>query len=449
MNLLKNLYILKNVIGDSVSEEPKTILDKFSEWVEKNLMPPMMKLVEEPHFAAVRDGLASAISLVIVGSMFLIIAFPPYEPWDAAVAPIRDLLLMPFSYLMGIYSLYVSMGVAYSLAKKKGIDPLQPTIVAVAMFLLTSVPMVSVATPEMTALNADYLGAVGLFTAIIISLISVEVFAYFEKKGLTVKLPPQVPPAIAQSFIALVPLTALTIVFWGLVGIAGVDLPDLIVGALSVIIVAADTLPAVLLAEGFHAFLWCFGVHGDMTIGTVLTPIWTINLLENAEAVANGLKPTHIYTDPFRSFYVVPGGSGATLPLAILCLRSKSKRLQAVGRAAIVPGIFNINEPITFGVPVFLNPIMWIPFITVTLWNAFFGYVMTAVGFASPAFATPPWTTPGPLGALLATGFSFGAFIVGVLNEFVWPFIIWYPFFKVWEKRLLKEEAAEAAPEES
>ncbi len=183
------------------------------------------------------------------------------------------------------------------------------------------------------------------------------------------------------------------------------------------------------------------GIHGDLTIGIALEPVWQANLAANAQAVAAGMKPTAIYTGIFRSF-VVPGGSGATLPLAIYFIRSKSERLRRVGWLGVWPGIFNINEPITFGAPVIFNPILAIPFIIITFLNVTVAYLATSAGLVSPTYIQAPWTLPSPILMFLATGYDWRAIIVAILTEFVIPGIIWYPAFKAWEKEVLKTEHA-------
>ena len=149
-----------------------------------------------------------------------------------------------------------------------------------------------------------------------------------------------------------------------------------------------------------------------------------------------------IYTGLFRSF-VVPGGSGATLPLAIYFTRSKSERLRRVGWLGVWPGIFNINEPITFGAPVIFNPVLAIPFIIITFINTTVSYLATAAGLVGATYIAAPWTLPTPLLMFLATGYDWRAIILALLVEFVIPGIIWFPAFKAWEKQVLeKEEAA-------
>ncbi|RPI35216.1 MAG: PTS sugar transporter subunit IIC [Chloroflexota bacterium] len=212
------------------------------------------------------------------------------------------------------------------------------------------------------------------------------------------------------------------------------------------IVPAASTYVAVAIAETFHAFLWTMGIHGDLTIGIALEPVWTANLAANAQAVANGATPTAIYTSLFRS-YVVPGGSGATLPLALYFMRSKAPRLRKVGWLGFWPGIFNINEPITFGAPIIFNPVLAIPFIIITFLNASIAYLAHVLHLVSPTIIAAPWTLPSPLLMFMATGYDWRAAVLVTITEFVLPAIIWWPAFKAWERQVLeKEHVEEMAP---
>jgi len=302
--------------------------------------------------------------------------------------------------------------------------------------------LIFVASPGLTGGEVQYLDATGLFTAIVRAVICVEVFNFFTKRGITIKMPDGVPPAIAAAFAALIPGAVLAIGWWIIRHMLGFDLAGGLFVVISKVVPVASTYVATALAETLHAFLWTLGIHGDMTIGIALEPIWNTNLAANAQAVADGLKPMAIYTSQFRSF-VVPGGSGATLPLAFYFTRSKSERLRKVGWLGIWPGIFNINEPITFGAPVIFNPVLAIPFIVITFINTTVAYLATSAGLVRATYIAAPWTLPSPLLMFIETGYDWRAIILVLLTEFVIPGIIWFPAFKAWEKEvLLKEEAA-------
>ncbi|MBP6086952.1 MAG: PTS sugar transporter subunit IIC [Pelolinea sp.] len=419
--------------------------EKKGNWADSlsGLMEKMAPIFDQPILASVRDGFVALMPLIIVGAMVLIILQFPLcfrdEPAcyleSALPEAVSTSLWHIFNVTFGLLSLYVVISVSYSLARRRGLDPLMPVFFSFMSYIL-------VATPQLAGGEAGtFLDNTGLFTAIVVSVLSVEVFNFFIKRNLVIKMPEGVPPAITAAFAALIPGFVLAFGWWLIRFILNFDLAQGLFQVLSAVVPVASTYAAAAIAETFHAFLWTMGIHGDLTIGIALEPVWQANLAANAEAVAAGLTPTAIYTGLFRSF-VVPGGSGATLPLAIYFTRSKSERLRRVGWLGIPPGIFNINEPITFGAPIIFNPILAIPFIIITFLNTTVAYLATSAGLVRPTYIAAPWTLPSPLLMFLATGYDWRAIIVAILTEFVIPGIIWYPAFKAWEKEVLQREEA-------
>jgi PTS system cellobiose-specific IIC component len=424
-------------------------------WTDRltDAMEVMAPLFDQPHLASVRDGFVALMPLIIVGSLVLIVLqFPCNLSREAACylgdqpfftnaaegqLSLADKLWIPFNLTFGLLSVYVTLAVSYALSRRRGLDPLMPVI-----FALLSFVMVANHTLDLD-LDPYFFNSSGLFTAIVISLVTVEVYRFFIQRKLVVTMPAGVPPAIANAFAALVPGAAIILGWWVIRFLLNLDLAGGLFEVLARVVPVASTYVAVAVAETFHAFLWTMGIHGDLTIGIALQPVWTANLAANAQAVASGAEPTAIYTSIFRS-YVVPGGSGATLPLAFYFIRSKAARLRRVGWLGIWPGIFNINEPITFGAPIIFNPVLAIPFILITLINASVAYLAHTAGLVTPAYIEAPWTLPAPLLMLVATGFDFRAFILASITEFVIPAVIWWPAFKAWERQVLEKEGGQA-----
>ena len=420
-------------------EKKKNWADAMTGFMEK-----LAPVFDQPILASIRDGFVALMPLIIVGALVLVVLqFPLCFRDEAAcyfesVLPenISGSLWSVFSVTFGLLSLYVVLSVSYSLARRRGLDPLMPVFFSFMSFILVASPGL----PDGEA--GTFLDNSGMFTAIVVAVVSVEVFNFFMKRDMVIKMPDGVPPAITAAFAALVPGAVLAFGWWLIRFVIGFDLADGLFQVLSAVVPAASTYVAAAIAETFHAFLWTLGIHGDLTIGIALQPVWQANIAANAQAVADGMAPTAIYTELFRSF-VVPGGSGATLPLAIYFTRSKSERLRRVGWLGVWPGIFNINEPITFGAPVIFNPVLAIPFIVITFLNTTVAYLATAAGLVSPTYIAAPWTLPTPILMFLATGYDWRAIILALIVEFVIPGIIWFPAFKAWEKQVMeKEEAA-------
>ncbi len=418
---------------------------KKKNWADSltNLMEKMAPIFDQPILASVRDGFVALMPLIIVGALVLVVLQFPLcfqdspECYLESRLPenIAGSLWNVFNVTFGLLSLYVVFSVSYALARRRGVDPLMPVIFSFLSYIL-------VASPQLAGGEAGtFLDNTGLFTAIVVSVITVEVYRTFIQKNIIIKMPEGVPPAISAAFAALIPGAVLAFGWWLIRFVLNFDLAGGLFQVLSAVVPAASTYAAAAIAETFHAFLWTMGIHGDLTIGIALEPVWQVNLAANAQAVAEGLAPTAIYTSIFRSF-VVPGGSGATLPLAFYFTRSKSERLRRVGWLGIWPGIFNINEPITFGAPVIFNPVLAIPFIIITFLNVTVAYLATSAGLVTPTYIQAPWTLPSPLLMFLATGYDWRAIIVAILTEFVIPGIIWFPAFKAWEAEVLKKEEA-------
>ncbi len=417
-------------------------------WADRlaDAMEVMAPIFDQPHLAAVRDGFVAMMPLLIIGALTLLVLQFPCSLQEGSACYLGDImnqdlaakLWIPFNATYGLLSIFVTISISYALAKRRGLDPVMPVIFTFLAFMI-------MAAPVLTGFDAEaeqFIDNRGLFTAIVVAVVSIEVFRFFVKRNLVITMPAGVPPAIANAFIALVPGVVIVFGWWAIRYLLNFDLAGGLFVVLSKVVPAASTYTAVAIAESFHAFLWTMGIHGDLTIGIALQPVWTANLAANAMAVAEGLPPTAIYTSEFRS-YVVPGGSGATLPLAFYFMRSKAPRLRRVGWLGIWPGIFNINEPITFGAPVVFNPILAIPFIIITFLNATVAYLAHVLHLVTPTFITAPWTLPTPLLMLMMTGYDWRAAVLAVITEFVIPGIIWWPAFKAWEKQVLEKEKVE------
>ena len=301
-----------------------------------------------------------------------------------------------------------------------------------------------VASPQSNgALPVGSLGGEGIFTAIIVSLYSTELMHFLQKHHIGFKLPEQVPPKIRQSFDLLIPILAIFLTLFPLSLLVqdqfGMLLPQAIMALFKPIISASDSLPAVLIAVLLCHLLWFAGIHGAVIVGGILQAFWLTNLGINQQALNAGEPITQIFIEPFWQFFIVVGGSGSTMGLVFLYLRSRSAHLRSIGKLGLVPSMFNINEPIIFGSPVVMNPLLFIPFITAPLVNAIIAWVATRTDLVNHVVSLAPWTTPGPIGAAWSTGWDFRAVIlVGVL--IVVSTLIYYPFFKMYERELLKQE---------
>ncbi|RLQ96592.1 PTS sugar transporter subunit IIC [Falsibacillus albus] len=416
-------------------------MQKFVAWLEKNLSGPMARLSEQRHLQAIRDGVISALPFIIVGSFFLIVAFPPLpKDWAISEWAAKHIgeILIPYRMTMYIMSLYIAFGVGYNLAKSYKLDPLSGAQISAAAFLLTIMPQ---ATKDLgMVIPMANMGGHGLFVAMIISIVAVEIMRFCKVKNITIKMPEQVPPSVARSFEALIPVAIVILLVSAFTVLLGIDLHVVVDKAVAPFVKAGDSIFGVLLPVFLITFFWAFGIHGVSVVGTVARPLWERYIGDNAEAVAAGHVAPHIAPETFYQWFIWIGGAGATLGL-VLCMIffSRSKYLKTLGRASFLPGLFNINEPVIFGAPIVLNPILIIPFVITPLITGTLAYIATAVGFVTPTFVQPPWTLPAPIGAYLSTGGDWNAVILVVVNVAI-SFFIYFPFFKMYDRKMMEEE---------
>jgi cellobiose PTS system EIIC component len=440
---------------------------KFTKLLEEKLMPFAGKLAAQRHLQAIRDGIILAMPLIIIGSVFLILGFLPIPGYEEFMANIfgdkwLDKLLYPVGATFDIMALIVSFGLAYRLAEKYVIDPLTAGAISLAAFLLAT-PFTVDFIPEGTetaievggAIPVALMGSKGLFVAMMLAILSTEIYRMILKRNIVIKMPEGVPPSVSKSFVALIPGFVVITLVWILRLIIEVTpfqsihniIGDILYTPLSAL---GGSLIGSVIAVSLISFLWSAGLHGAAIVGGVMDPIWLSLMDENRQAFQEGMEVTHIFTKQFFDIFIFMGGSGTTIAFVLLlAFWSKSKQAKQLGRLSAGPGVFNINEPIIFGAPIVLNPLLIIPFfltpivLVITTWIGMStGLVQKPVGIAVP------WTTPPIIGGYLATGGSISGAVMQVINIII-GFFIYLPFFKVWDKQkqFQEKEAATSKTE--
>jgi len=426
----------------------------FFDILETKLMPVMSKVGTQRHIMAIRDGVVATIPLTVIGGLSLIIANPPFSKtatgfgklWLDFATANKVALSMPFNMTMALMSIFAVLAMGYSLANSYKMNPLNGSILSLMTYLLMSAQTVNVDKLG-RLMPTKYLDGQGIFTAILAFIVAIEVTRFLKKKNITIKMPDGVPPAIANSFDALVPAFILVLIVYPITlvvqNVAGVPVPQMIMNLFKPLIAAVDSPFGIAFVALLAQLLWAVGIHGSSVVGAIANPFKESNLAANAAAQAAGEAMPYVFTPAFWSFFIVIGGSGATLGLLFLLFRSRSSHLKGIGRVALIPGLFNINEPIIFGMPMIFNPTLFIPFVFSQVICSVIAYYATVLGFVGRAFATVPWTTPAPLGALIGTADWRAAVLVLILAAI--STVIYYPFFKVYERTLIKQEEADAA----
>lgn len=422
-------------------------MEKLMKWVEEKLVPPMAKIGTQRHLLAIRNGVVSTLSLILIGTFFMVFINLPFPGWNEFIAPYSATIVLPFRITMGLMAIYATFVMGSDLAKSYGLDSVTGGILSLGTFFMLQVP-VNVLTPEEAPLGwvlpMSSLGASGMFAGILSMIFAVEVYRFFKKRNITIKMPEQVPPAVARSFEALIPGAVILTTTWLIRSVAGFDVNASLLSLFEPLTnILGNNLLGVLLPMFLIHLLWSFGIHGMSIVGAVVRPMWLIMLDENAKALADGTAATklpYIAPEQFYQWTVTIGGAGATIVVSVLFLFfCKSKFLKEVGRFSIIPGIFNINEPMIFGAPMMLNPYMFIPFNLVPLVLTIVSYFAVKLEMVNGFTVLPTWTLPAPIGGYLSAGNDWRVVVLIVINTLI-AFIIYYPFVKAYDKKMLSDE---------
>jgi cellobiose PTS system EIIC component len=408
------------------------IMDKISAGLEKYLVPVMNKINQNKYLGAIRDALIATMSLTIIGSVFLLLAYPPfpqvYVDFLAEHPALVDILYFPWKITVGIISVYTAFGIGYYLSEAYGMNKVVNGCCSVYVFLLMA-----------GGIDSGYLGAEGLFTAMVASIFSVKVAQFCENKNIGFKLPDTVPANISGGFEAFIPCTICSIIVLILTYGIGFDINQILANVFTPLItLAGNSLVTALLYVILATLMWFAGIHPQI-LATALTPAWTIMAAENMAAYAAGDPVTNIFTKSFFFCFVFIGGQCGTLMLNIAMLFSKSKTHRDLAKLALPAGIFNINEPMLFGLPIVLNSTMIIPALLgqiVTVFTTYFAFSSGMLSMINPDAAI--WDMPSLIGGTLCTGSILGTVLVAV--NMIIQFLIYLPFYKIVEKQMIEKE---------
>lgn len=437
----------------------KDMYETLMKIIETVLTPLGTKLGNQRHLKAISSGMMFALPFIVIGSFFLIFANPPinmelYDPataniftrflasWKSFADAYYSQITLPYDLTMGIFSLISTFGISSSLAKEYKINEASTGFISVVTFLLVVVEV------NEGAITMEYLGTNGLFVAIIISLLTVEIARLCSHPKLQIKIHDSVPPAITAFLNSLIPLLVNIVLFYGLslivLATTGQVLPQLIMNLLTPAISIANNLWGYIAIVTFGNLLWLFGINGPSIIFPIIFTLGIANTGENSELVAAGLEATNpMNLQMFR--IAVMGGSGGALGLLVLMLFSKVKYLKTLGGISAIPTISGINEPLIFGLPVAFNPTFVVPFLISPIINLILTYYAQVTGIISMGYIVDPSFTPFFFQAYLSSldwrNVVF-TFVLILLNV-----IIYYPFFKLHErnsKMEMSEENVEA-----
>lgn len=434
-------------------------MKKLQELLEKYMLPVAMKIQSNVYVSSVSDGFSLILPIIMMGAIFTLLSSMQIGPYQTFVTEtgLKTIFGYASSVTTDMLAIYTVLAIAYKLTLKKGYQQDAPIVMTVALVMfLILIPLGVIGTAEVSkeevmvkaALSLGFLGAKGLFTAIIVGLVVPCIYLFFPKRGIVMKLPDSVPPTISKSFSALIPAFAVLLIFSTIRHIFAQtsfnDANTFIYQIVAQPLNALGSSPfAVLVFILFCQLLWFFGIHGFLVILPFLQTIYMPMSLDNLAAYAAGTALPNAITYQHFGTYVMIGGSGGLLGMTILmAFASKSARYRTLGRLGLPSTIFGINEPIIFGTPMVLNPVMFIPFIFGPMLCFLIPYMCQIMGILPTLRGVSmPLGTP-----VILFGWLEGGLPVVIMQIILVLFQIafFYPFFRILDKQAIMEEKEES-----
>jgi PTS system cellobiose-specific IIC component len=423
------------------------------------LVPIAGKLNNNRYLQVLRDAFMLAFPFTIFGSIAVVIMNLPFLDKvmsEGAIKALQAALGVAPQATMNIMTLFVVFGIGYYLSRSYEVESIFGGAIALVSFLMVTPFSTSVEGKGIVenVLALDRLGAKGMFVGMIVAFLSAEIYRFIVQKNFTIKMPAGVPPAVAKSFSALIPAVSTLTIFLAIniivTQVFHTNLHDAIYKLVQTPLVGLGSgIIATLIAIFCIQILWFFGLHGQIIVNSVMDPIWNTLALENLNAYTKTGHVPHVITKQFIDTYTVGmGGTGMTLAVVFAILFfMKSKQMRQVAKLAIGPGIFNVNEPVIFGLPIVMNPLILFPWIIAPMVVTLVTYLAMSSGLVPPPTGvTVPWTVPIFINGILATNSLAGGLLQ--LVNFAIVLIIWFPFLKFIDRmNVRKEQEAEETPQ--
>jgi PTS system cellobiose-specific IIC component len=367
----------------------------------------------------------------------MIVAYLPVTGWESRVAPYLPVLQIPVTATFGLLAVFACLAIAYDLGRRLKQEAIVSGSMATVVFLLLQID------PAAGTLRMDGLGASGLFTAILIALVTVRVQKFFADRDFVIRLPATVPPVVCQSFLSLTPLFFLVISFWLLRFVLGVDINGVVQSLFAPLVFALNTLPGILVYALLVTLLWSVGINGDNAVDAIVAPIFLQYLAANVAATTAGQPLPYVTAQGFFTTFVNVGGTGATIALALVLWNSREPGYRKISRLSLPTQIFQINEPIFFGLPIVLNPIFMIPYVLNALILTMGSYLLMHWDVIRKPFINVPWTTPPVIGHYLVTGGDWKAAVWGAVSIVI-AMVVYFPFARAAERLRLQAGTPDA-----
>ncbi|WP_461224738.1 PTS sugar transporter subunit IIC [Lacticaseibacillus suihuaensis] len=451
-------------------------------WLEKYVVPVAAKIGSIRWLVALRDAFIATLPITMAGSLSTLLnallqTYPTQWGWDGFVQAVQPIITIDNTVgtaSLTIFAIFFAAMWGYNLSSQYDVDGVAGTLISLAAFFMgingtttfaidtakfgklgaaavktltdAGAPATSSSVTVNSAFSTANLGSASLFTAMIFGALALVVYIFLMKKDISIKMPDTVPPAVSKAFTSLIPgiaaLYLVAIINYFFTTFTGKVFGDWLSATIQApLLHAGQSGWMVILVSLLVQVFWFFGIHGPNVLGPVLESIWGTSQIQNIQALANHQPLPFQWVRGSFDAYVWFGGSGGTIVLLIaILIFSKRADERTVAKLAFAPGLFNINEPVMFGLPIVLNAVYFIPFIVAPVVNTIIAYLVTIAGWVNPVQIAVPWITPPVLNAFMATNFDFRAALLALFNMIV-AFVIWMPFVLASSK--VQEESVE------
>jgi len=412
-------------------------MQKVMNWINEKLAPPLYKITSNRDISSIMGGFQKYMPVLLVGAIFQILD----NVLPLLVPALDGVFTIPTNLTYGFFAVLLTYTIAHSLAQQLQINPISAGLFSISVFFILQKPTFS--EEGNFVLSLDRFGAQGIFVAIVAALITTEILGLFEKKKWILRSE-GLPDFVRDWFAPLIPGFIIILAAWFVAYWLNFDLQASLATVIAPLLNTSDTFIGFMITAIVMNVLFLVGINPAITFG-IFFPLWFAAIGENAALYAQGLPPVHINMLHTFAAFIVLGGTGATFTLNLLMLRSKSKTLKTLGRTTLIPSIMNINEPLIFGLPIAFNPVLGIPFfINGALINPILVYLaMMSTNLVNKPVnpALIPWIPSVIQGFILTQDYKA---VLLILVELTVNVVVWYPFFKSHEKRMLDKEKAEA-----
>ncbi|HCD45024.1 MAG TPA: PTS sugar transporter subunit IIC [Lachnoclostridium sp.] len=434
------------------AQAKKTVLERSTDFIEQKIAPPLLSLSQVRYLEALQRTFITLMPYMVLGATITLILnlsglfaeetglnmLGVAKAIDSVTAPCRPWLLQIVFVTINLLAMVAALLNGYFLGdyynrKDSNVTAVASAVVAMIAFLCFI---------DFSQLSAEFdwpvyiLGSPSLFGGLLISIFAVEIYRFLIGRKITIKMPEAVPPMIASAFTSMIPVCAVIILctFIGQ-GIGEFDFLSMLNQGTAYLVVGGSGPVAQGIGFMLDRLLWFVGLHGSNIVSSVMQPIWATMITDNINAFAAHQKIPYMFTEQWINFYV----RCSLFPVALLCTMSKVKRFKVLGKLSLPGTIFNIAEPVMYGLPIVLNPLMFVPWVLGFAVLYIFNAILGILGITPPVVAMTVWTMPAPLASFIGSGFNIVAPIITLMN-FVIIFFMFLPFFKVMEKQALIEE---------